>query len=221
MSRYEPHCATSSCQPLYATPYKSTISYSPKLQTHLSVQEIQSVGSHSFPDDTCRKEFKMSTCHEQRSTYHEYKCGKESWTPELNTSDNYSHSTLESFKAEKLTISSCHEKIIRSFSTNPSNIATILLNEGFITEEVYHKVFLNITPLEKASHIVNTIKDQIYVSPKQLHKFIHILSHQNSTKDVADHLQSVYRGRFMNYVILIWSLRNKYNTVFFLRIQQL
>ena len=82
-------------------------------------------------------------------------------------------------------------ELIAALSENPLGIAETLLSKGFISDNTRAQMTLpQSTPQNKASTLVNAIRNKIKIAPKRYQEFLDILSDQAWTKDIVEALQS-------------------------------
>ena len=124
----------------------------------------------------------------------------------LQPLSNHSHGIAddESFSSAKpnhelQTLIKCNEKLTQSLLNCSLSITTALLARGLIsdvTEEEVHST--NSIPHVKAAVLVSAIRSKVKVYPKRFHDFVSVLREHSWTKDIAEDLQSVYRGLLNN-----------------------
>ena len=95
---------------------------------------------------------------------------------------------------ESLTILTYQDKLINAISADTLNVAGVLREHDFISDEVSGKILRpSSTPQEKATVLVSAVKKKIKTAPKRFPELIRVLSEQVSTKDVAEMLHSAYQ----------------------------
>ena len=106
-----------------------------------------------------------------------------------------SKSTLSENK-ETLTILTYQNQLINAISTGTTRIAEVLRECEFISDEVFGKSLCPYsTSQEKATILVNAVREKIKTSPKRFPELIRVFSEQASTKDIAEMLQSAYQDK--------------------------
>jgi hypothetical protein len=90
--------------------------------------------------------------------------------------------------------------LMTALSNEPLGVAGILLSKGFISGEVMSKMLIvSYTPAEKATILIEAVRNRIDVSPAKFTEFLEILSAQICAKEVAERLRSTYQSEF-NYL---------------------
>lgn len=108
-----------------------------------------------------------------------------------STHNNVNHPAINGENSiEYTTILACRDKLVMALSADPVGIAGILLANSFIPSEVSAKMLLlSFTPCEKATILIETVCNNIKVSPERFHDLVRILSEQTWTKDIVKILQ--------------------------------
>ena len=118
--------------------------------------------------------------------------------PTLNHSKDHilsSNNSSNESEAEYKAIINCHDKLVAAISADPLGIAGTLLAKSFIPPHVEERMRLaDKTDRDKATILVEAIRDKIKIAPKRIDELIRILSEQEWTKDIKKILQSVYQG---------------------------
>ena len=97
---------------------------------------------------------------------------------------------------ESLTILTYQDKLINAISVDTLNVTGVLREHDFISDEVSDKILrLYSTPQEKATILVNAVREKIKTAPKRFLELIRVLSEQVSTKDIAKMLQLAYQDK--------------------------
>ena len=97
---------------------------------------------------------------------------------------------------ESLTILTYQDKLINALSADTLNVTDVLREHDFISDEVSGKILRpSSTAQEKATILVNAVKEKIKTAPKRFPELLRVLSEQMSTKDVAEMLQSAYQDK--------------------------
>ena len=103
---------------------------------------------------------------------------------------------IESENRESQTILTYQDQLINAISTDTLIIAGVLRECEFISDEVSGKILRpSPTPQEKATILVNAVREKIRTTPKRFPELIRIFSEQVSTKDIAEMLQFAYQGK--------------------------
>ena len=86
------------------------------------------------------------------------------------------------------------DKVINATSADIFSIAGVLREHEFISDQVSIKILRpSSTPQEKATILVNAIREKIKTDPKKFPELMRVFSEQLSTKDIAEMLQSAYQ----------------------------
>ena len=96
---------------------------------------------------------------------------------------------------ESLTILTYQDQLISVFSAHTLSIAGVLREYDFISDEIFDKILhpSTSTPQDKATILVNAVREKIKTTPKCLPELIRVFSEQVSTKDIAEMLRSAYQ----------------------------
>ena len=90
----------------------------------------------------------------------------------------------------------CNEKLVSAVATDYLNVAGILLQHGFISEQISAKMLLpSSTPHQKATILVTAIRERFTIAPQQFPQLMKLFSEQISTRDVAEILNLAYEGK--------------------------
>lgn len=85
----------------------------------------------------------------------------------------------------------CHSKLVTALSSDILSISGKLVTNEFLSPDVMSKMLLqNLTPQEKATHLVLDITDKIKLAPDRFQELIKIFSEQNCTKVILKSLLS-------------------------------
>ena len=117
-----------------------------------------------------------------------------------HTHVHQSESTVPENK-ESLTILAYQDQLINAISANTLTIAGVLREYDFISDEVSGKSLRpSSTTQEKATILVNAVREKIKTTPKRFPELMRVFSEQASTKNIAEMLQSAYqdRSKFIN-----------------------
>ena len=108
---------------------------------------------------------------------------------------------------ESLTILTYQDKLINAISADTLNFAGVLREYDFISDEVSAKIIRpSSTPQEKATILVNAVREKIKTAPKRFPELIRVFSAEALTKDIAEMLQSDYQNKSKlpySYAVLI------------------
>ena len=97
---------------------------------------------------------------------------------------------------ESLTILTYQDKLINAISADTLNITGVLREYDFISDEVSAKIIHpSPTPQEKATILVDAVREKIRTVPKRFSELIRVFSTEASTKDIAEMLQSDYQNK--------------------------
>ena len=111
-----------------------------------------------------------------------------------------SESTVPENK-ESLTILTYQDQLTNAISANSINIAGVLREYDFISDEVSGKILRpSSSPQEKATILVNAVREKIKTVPKRLPELMRVFSEQVSTKDITEMLQIAYRSKFTVFI---------------------
>ena len=107
-----------------------------------------------------------------------------------------SESTVPENK-EYLTILTYQDQLINAISADSINIAGVLREYDFISDEVSGKILRpSSSPQEKATILINAVREKIKMAPKRFPELMRVFSEQVSTKDIAEMLQRAYQSKF-------------------------
>ena len=97
---------------------------------------------------------------------------------------------------ESVTILTYQDKLINALSADTLKIAGVLREYDFISDEVSGKILRpSSTPQEKATVLVNAVREKIKTAPKRFPELIRVFSTATLTKDIAEMLQSDYQNK--------------------------
>ena len=132
-----------------------------------------------------------------------------------------SNITLSENKESRI-ILTYQDKLINVISANTLSIAGILLEYGFISDEVSSKILRpSSTPQDKATILVNAIRKKIKTDPKKFPELIRVFSEEVSTKDIAAIFQSAYQHKskfptaiqYLNFIKEEHNVMNNYISI--------
>ena len=106
---------------------------------------------------------------------------------------------------ESQTMLANQDQLVNAISADTLSIAGVLRECDFISDEVSGKILRpSSTPQEKATILVNAVKEKIKTDPKRFPELIRIFSEQALTKDIAKMLQSAYQDKSkFSYTIIL------------------
>ena len=91
-----------------------------------------------------------------------------------------------------------------ALSNEPLSVAGILLGRGFISDEIMSKMLIvSYTPAEKATILIEAVRNKIDLSPSKFTELLEILSEQTCAKDVAEILRSTYQSELTKFLTSI------------------
>ena len=91
---------------------------------------------------------------------------------------------------ERRTVLEFNDKLTSALSTDPLSIAGTLVAKGFISSEIQAEMLLDKTPTVKATILIEAVRKKIEIAPGKFEEFLHILSDQSWTKEIAEALRS-------------------------------
>ena len=85
--------------------------------------------------------------------------------------------------------------LMLALSNEPVGVAGILLGKGFISGETMSKMLVvSYTPIEKATILVEAVRNKIELAPSKFMELIDILSEVACAIEVVESLRSTYQG---------------------------
>ena len=100
-----------------------------------------------------------------------------------------------------------HDLMIE-LAKEPLGVAGILVAKEFIPEDIMSKMLIvPYTPNEKATILIEAVKNMIKLAPSKFTEFLEILSEMTNAKDVVESLRSTYRSELI--MILTFDMRTK------------
>ena len=88
--------------------------------------------------------------------------------------------------------------IITALSNDPLGVAGMLFGKELIASEVHSRVLhYNGTPYERASFLVEAMRNTIETDPSKFHVFLEILSEQPCAKAVVERIRTTYRSELL------------------------
>ena len=104
--------------------------------------------------------------------------------------------SLVSESKESLIILKYQDKLISALLANTLSIARVLSENEFISDEIFGRsLHPSSTSQEKATILVDAIREKIRSVPERFSDLILVFSKQVSTKDIAGMLQSAYQDK--------------------------
>ena len=86
-------------------------------------------------------------------------------------------------------------ELATAISSDPLAISHVLLSKGLISTETLSKMLVpSYTPAEKATIVVEAVRNSIQIAPTKFEEFLQILSEQ-TTKSVVDGLRSTHQSK--------------------------
>ena len=97
---------------------------------------------------------------------------------------------------ESLTILAYQDQLINAISADTLTIAGVLREYDFISDEVSGKILHpSSSPQEKATILVNAVREKFKIAPKRFPELMRVFSEQASTKNIAEMFQSACQDR--------------------------
>ena len=94
------------------------------------------------------------------------------------------------------TILTYQDQLINAISGDTLSIAGVLREYEFISDDISSKILCpSSTPQEKATILVDAIREKIKSAPKRFPELIRVFSEQALTKDVAEMLKLAYQDK--------------------------
>ena len=85
--------------------------------------------------------------------------------------------------------------LMLALSNEPVGVAGLLLSKGFLSEEIMLKMLiLSYTPTEKATILIEAIRNEIELDPSKFTELLEILSEVEFAKEVVESLRSTYQS---------------------------
>ena len=85
--------------------------------------------------------------------------------------------------------------LMTALSNEPLGVAGILLSKGFISSEIMSKMLIvSYTPTEKATILVEAVRNKIELAPTKFTELLEILSEQTCAKEAVESLRSTYQS---------------------------
>ena len=85
--------------------------------------------------------------------------------------------------------------LMTALSNEPLGVAGILLGKGFISSEIMSKMLVvSYTPTEKATILIEAVRNKMEVAPTKFTELLEILSEHICAKEVVESLRSTYQS---------------------------
>ena len=85
--------------------------------------------------------------------------------------------------------------LMLALSKEPLGVAGLLLGKGFISYEVMSKMLVvSYTPNEKATILIEAVRNKVELAPSKFPELLEILSDQACAKEVVESLRSTYQS---------------------------
>ena len=82
-----------------------------------------------------------------------------------------------------------------ALSNEPLGVAGLLLSKGFVSGEIMSKMLVvSYTPNEKATILIEAVRNKIELAPSKFQELLDILSEVACAKEVAESLRSTYQS---------------------------
>ena len=82
-----------------------------------------------------------------------------------------------------------------ALANEPLDVAGILLSKGFISGEIMSKMpVVSYTPTEKATILIEAVRNKVELAPSKFTEFLEILSEVACAKEVVESLRSTYQS---------------------------
>ena len=87
-------------------------------------------------------------------------------------------------------------ELATAISSDPLAISHVLSSRELISIEILSKMVLHsYTPAEKATIVIEAVRNSIEIAPTKFEDFLQILSEQTMTKSVVDGLRSTHQSK--------------------------
>ena len=94
-----------------------------------------------------------------------------------------------------------HDLMI-ALSNEPLGVAGLLLSKGFISGEIMSKMLIvSYTPIEKATILVEAVRNKVDLAPSKFPELLEILSEVTCAEEVVKTLRLTYQSE-LSYVTL-------------------
>ena len=86
--------------------------------------------------------------------------------------------------------------LMTALSNEPLDLAGVLLSKEFISWETMSKMLIvSYTPVEKATILIEAVRNKVELAPSKFTEFLEILSEERCTADVVGRLRSTYQSK--------------------------
>ena len=86
--------------------------------------------------------------------------------------------------------------LMLALSSDPVGVAGILVSKEFVSEETMSKVLVvSYTPTEKATILIEAVRNKIELAPSKFTELLDILSEVACAKEVVESLRSTYQSK--------------------------
>ena len=91
--------------------------------------------------------------------------------------------------------------LMLALSNEPVGVAGMLLSKGFISNEVMSKMLVvSYTPTEKATILVEAVRNNIELTPSKFTELLESLSEMACAKEVVERLRSTYQSELTSLI---------------------
>jgi hypothetical protein len=91
-----------------------------------------------------------------------------------------------------------------ALSNEPLSVAGILRGKGFISGEIMSKMLVvSYTPIEKATILIEAVRNKIELAPSKFTELLEILSEVKCAKEVVESLRSTYQSELTSLYNII------------------
>ena len=88
--------------------------------------------------------------------------------------------------------------LMRALSIDPVGVAGILLCKGFVSEETMSRMLIvSYTPNEKATILIEAVRNKIALAPERFPELLEILSEQSYAKEVVKSLHGTHQSELV------------------------
>ena len=89
--------------------------------------------------------------------------------------------------------------LMLALSNEPVGVAGMLLGKGFVSEETLSKMLVvSYTPTEKATILIEAVRNNIKLTPSKFPELLEILSEVTCAKVVVESLRSTYQSELIS-----------------------
>ena len=89
--------------------------------------------------------------------------------------------------------------LMLALSNEPLGVAGLLLSRGFIPRETMSKMLIvSYTQIEKATILIEAVRNKIELAPSKFTRFLEILSDVTCAKEVVDSLHFTYQSEWIS-----------------------